>query len=537
GGIVGYAYSTGSLEVLECGNEGSVTGTGSNVGGIVGYAYSTGSLEVLECGNEGSVTGTGSYTGGITGYARLASSGELSMGSLYNAGTVSGTSYVGGITGRNCASLYDAYNTGTVTGTAVTTGGITGNNYAAGTVLSNAYNAGEVTYTSSGVAYAGGLLAGSISGTGYILYVDNAYYLSTLDGSAAASGSSYLYSYSTQAALTDDELAAMAKTSDELAALADTLGDSFVENTDSDYHLGYPVLAWEETGDDAEELRIITQPEDYTGTAGSTAVFEVEASGSGLAYQWQYLNAGASIWRDSGMDGADTASISVPVTEARDGQQYRCIVTDADGNTVTSDAATLTVSGAAGLAITLQPSDYTGEEGSTATFTVEADGTGLTYQWQYKSPGGTMWHDSGMTGAATATLSVPITAARDGQQYRCIVTDENGNSATSDAATLTVSDGSSLRITLQPSDYTGEEGSTATFTVEADGTGLTYQWQYKSPGGTMWHDSGMEGADTAALSVPITAARDGQQYRCVVTDADGNTVTSDAAALYVSGTD
>ncbi|MCC8081747.1 MAG: hypothetical protein LIO80_07050, partial [Lachnospiraceae bacterium] len=170
---------------------------------------------------------------------------------------------------------------------------------------------------------------------------------------------------------------------------------------------------------------------------------------------------------------------------------------------------------------------------------VEATGTGLTYQWQYKSAGGTMWHDSGLTGATTATLSVPVTEARDGQQYRCVVTDGDGNTVTSEAATLTVSDDGDLTdeeelsITLQPSDYTGSVGDTATFSVEATGTGLTYQWQYKSAGGTMWHDSGLTGATTATLSVPVTAARDGQQYRCIVTDGDGNTVTSDAATLSV----
>ncbi|MCD8017975.1 MAG: hypothetical protein LUE97_09325, partial [Oscillospiraceae bacterium] len=460
GGIAAYIYN-GSIS--GCVNYGAVSGT-TYKGGIAGCAYSYSTLEISDCGNEGAVTGSNNYTGGIVGYAYGSSSKIMTLDGLYNAGTVSGTTYVGGITGRSYASLSNAYNAGTVSGTAVSTGGLIGNNYLKSTVLSNAYNAGEVTYTSSGVTYAGGLLVGSITGSGYLMYVDNAYYLSILDGSVIASGSSYLYSKSTMAKLTDDELTAMAKTSDELSALTETLGDSFVANMDSGYHLGYPVLAWEtsasetvtydvdttgltnislsgdsattategvdysatlvaddgytlpdtvtvtvggteltadedysydaetgvltvyaeavtgtiavtasgveETGDDAEELQITSQPEDYTGTVGSTAVFEVEATGSGLTYQWQYLNAGASTWRDSGMSGADTASISVPVTEARDGQQYRCVVTDGDGNTVTSDAATLTVTDDAGFSITLQPSDYTGLAGTTATFTV-----------------------------------------------------------------------------------------------------------------------------------------------------------------------
>ncbi|MCD8132734.1 MAG: hypothetical protein LUE19_02635, partial [Clostridiales bacterium] len=315
----GIAASVNSGSITGCMNAGTVTGTGYK-GGIVGYAYcSTESLVVSQCGNDGAVTGSGNYTGGVAGYARCGSSGALSMDSLYNAGAVTGNSYTGGVIGRSNVGISNAYNVGAVTGTASSTGGIIGNNFGSGKVLSNAYNAGEVACISSDVTCAGGLLVGSITSSSYVMYADNTYYLGTLDGSAIASGSSYFYSCSTQAALTDDELAAMAKTSEELAALADTLGGSFVANMDSGYHLGYPVLAWEVTGDDPEELQIITQPEDYTGTAGSTAVFEVEVTGSGLTYQWQYLNAGASTWRDSGMSGADTATISVPVTEARDG--------------------------------------------------------------------------------------------------------------------------------------------------------------------------------------------------------------------------
>ncbi|MCD8017976.1 MAG: hypothetical protein LUE97_09330, partial [Oscillospiraceae bacterium] len=155
-----------------------------------------------------------------------------------------------------------------------------------------------------------------------------------------------------------------------------------------------------------------------------------------------------------------------------------------------------------------------------------------TYQWQYMSAGGTMWHDSGLAGATTATLSVTMTEARDGQQYRCIVTDENGDSVISDAATLSLSSAGSIVITAQPSDCAGAAGDTATFTVEATGNGLTYQWQYLNAGASTWRDSGMSGADTATVSVPITDARDGQQYRCVVTDEDGNSVASDSAVLY-----
>jgi hypothetical protein len=68
---------------------------------------------------------------------------------------------------------------------------------------------------------------------------------------------------------------------------------------------------------------------------------------------------------------------------------------------------------------------------------VKATGTGLTYQWQVSTNGGSSWSDSPATGNKTATLTVPATLSRNGYRYRCIV--KIGSlSVTSSAATLTV---------------------------------------------------------------------------------------------------
>ena len=166
------------------------------------------------------------------------------------------------------------------------------------------------------------------------------------------------------------------------------------------------------------------------------------------------------------------------------------------------------------------------------TCALPISGEGLTYQWQYQNPGKSYWQNSSQSGNQTATLTVPITAARDGQKYRCIITDAAGNTATSDAATLTVV--TKITITSQPVDFTGAVGDMATFTVEATGNSdLTYQWQYQNVGTSYWQNSSQSGNQTATLTVPITAARDGQKYRCVITDADGNTVASNEASIFV----
>jgi hypothetical protein len=87
--------------------------------------------------------------------------------------------------------------------------------------------------------------------------------------------------------------------------------------------------------------------------------------------------------------------------------------------------------------ITTQPQSVTVAEGGTAKFTVVATGTSLTYQWQYQLPGSSTWANSPATGNKTATLSVPATADRNGNKYRCIVKSGSVSTASS-AATLTV---------------------------------------------------------------------------------------------------
>ena len=83
------------------------------------------------------------------------------------------------------------------------------------------------------------------------------------------------------------------------------------------------------------------QPEDAYGTIGENAVFTVNATGKNLKYQWQYNNGHG--WKNSGMTGCKTATLTVPATAARNGQQYRCIVTGPCGITEISKEVKLTV--------------------------------------------------------------------------------------------------------------------------------------------------------------------------------------------------
>ena len=87
--------------------------------------------------------------------------------------------------------------------------------------------------------------------------------------------------------------------------------------------------------------------------------------------------------------------------------------------------------------ITGHPVNKTVNEGQTATFTVTATGSGLSYQWERLNNG--TWADvtAGTGGTTTSCTTAPTILADNGAQFRCRVKNSAGT-ATSIAATLTV---------------------------------------------------------------------------------------------------
>ena len=122
--------------------------------------------------------------------------------------------------------------------------------------------------------------------------------------------------------------------------------------------------------------------------------------------------------------------------------EYYIVAEDSDGNIAYSGTAEnpyrIAITGAPTVAISAQPVSVSVTVGQTATFTVEAAGSGLKYQWQYRTSSTGTWRNSTASDSKTDTLSVSAAAYRNGYQYRCVVTDVTGNTVASEAATLTV---------------------------------------------------------------------------------------------------
>ena len=153
GGIVGGLQR--NCKVLNCSNIASVNASGKDsVGGIIGVADNNNT--VTNCTNSGSVTGN-NCVGGIVG--ENGSSGTYSK--LTNTGTVTGNYDVGGIAGDVCGTFSDCLNSGSVSGTsngstsnAHGAGGVIGRLTNKNSKIERCKNAGTV----SGTYFIGGIV-------------------------------------------------------------------------------------------------------------------------------------------------------------------------------------------------------------------------------------------------------------------------------------------------------------------------------------------------------------------------------------------
>lgn len=273
---------------------------------------------------------------------------------------------------------------------------------------------------------------------------------------------------------------------------------------------------------------ITQQPLPQTVDSGATVQFTVAAAGDGpFSYQWQ--KDGVNLSDGGHYAGVNTATLSVSPADTSDAGGYSCVVTGACG-VVISEAATLTVN-AAPPVITQQPVPASACLGGSAIFTVAAAGEGtLTYHWQKN--GIDVVEGGHWSGTTTATLTVSMINEGDVDNYRCLVSNAVGTTA-SDTATLSLL--ADTLISGQPVAQTLCPGTTATFTVAATGEGtLAYQWQKNQ---TNLIDGGhYSGATTATLTVTAADAGDVASYRCLVTGGCGSAVSDEAALTLQAAT-
>ncbi len=255
---------------------------------------------------------------------------------------------------------------------------------------------------------------------------------------------------------------------------------------------------------------IVTQPRDVSVNTGNTATIAVGVAGTG-PFTFQWLRNGTPV------SGATSAVLTFDSAALPNAGTYSVRVTNSAGQVV-SDGAQLDVI-AADVAIaptiTSQPATLILPLNGSGTIAVGATGTGpLSYQW---------YLDGNPLGGSTGpVLNFSSLGSADFGRYTVTVSNSMG-SVTSQSADLILLGAPS--ITQQPAAATAFEGATATFFVQASGSGLRYQW--------LVNGTPIPGAIAATFNTqPLVLANTGSVYGVMVYNGAG-LVTSQGAVLTV----
>jgi hypothetical protein len=196
---------------------------------------------------------------------------------------------------------------------------------------------------------------------------------------------------------------------------------------------------------------ITTNPSNLTRCLGTSATFTAAASVSSgnaaFSYQWQVSVDGGVTY--SNISAATAASYTIAsVTQAMNGNRYRCVVTVAPcAATATTTAATLTVVPLPGVTISSPVTQLVpGRTTSITASSTPAAATSTSWSWTYNgSPLVT-------TPASNTSMISGINIDRIGL-YSATVTDVNG--CTNSSNTLVISTEASDRLWIYPNPTTG----------------------------------------------------------------------------------
>ena len=260
---------------------------------------------------------------------------------------------------------------------------------------------------------------------------------------------------------------------------------------------------------------LTSQPLSQANDPGDSLTFSVtalnSASATYLNYQWQ-LNG-------TNIPGANSSSLLITSVIGSQMGIYTVLVAN-DYATTPSDPAILIVSNSPPVVVSPSaPINRAKPQGSSTTFSVSAIGTGiLKYQWELNGVP--------ITNATSTNYTISSAQASSAGDYRVLVTNSYGSAWSADMRLVVQPQ---FAIAQQPVNQTVAAGGSVVFKVGTIGgvPPLSYQWVFTNSEG-----SNTIGTDATFETNHVTFSDEGNIY-VVVTDADGNQITSQEATLTI----
>ncbi len=274
-------------------------------------------------------------------------------------------------------------------------------------------------------------------------------------------------------------------------------------------------------------LRVSPEEEEITAVYNGSATMTVTATANlgELNYRW-YRIAMDPMYGETGrwpVEGTYGNSLTIsPVTEAA---YYRCVVADEYDNTA---SASFTIRIDNGLTVAADgPTEFSVAPTEPVTMKVSAGCTNgeMTYQW-YR-------YDTLLEGETGSSLAILSATNNDSGSYRCVVTDEYGNTG-SVYFSVGIDNNLTIRYLTPSTVYPAPDGTT-TMTVQASCSvgDVAYAWEkgvrtYDDYGYWYWSFTALS---ETGPSLTVTDASNEDKYVCHATDAYGS---STSLQFYVS---
>jgi hypothetical protein len=278
---------------------------------------------------------------------------------------------------------------------------------------------------------------------------------------------------------------------------------------------------------------VTSKPQDRFAVIDGPFTFSAAAIGlPAPSVQWQ-------VSTDSGVSfvnipGANATSYTSTATLENDGYQYRAVFTNSEGSATTTAATLHVTADEFAPMVTSDPIDQDVSVGDLFSFTAAATGMpSPTVQWEVSTDSGETWTD--IANATSTTYSAFAAETDDGNEYRAVFTNSQGDAITQSAKLSVSTNDVDLAVTSNPADQAVVEGDVFTFSAAAVGA-QAVQWQVSLDGGASFND--IPGATSTTLSGAASLADNGNQYRAVfyasAEDLDPkDSVVTDPAVLTV----